>query len=72
MGTLSIIIIYPNLVILYTWTIGVIGLEKMKDKNSSNNVELSVRERMELDKEIRMVGVEIRKKHPYDWREILK
>ena len=43
----------------------------MKDKNSSNK-ELSVRERMELDKEIRRVSVEIRKEHPSDWREILK
>ena len=44
----------------------------MKDKNSSNNKELSVRERMALDKEIRRVSAEIRKEHPSDWREILK
>ena len=44
----------------------------MKDKNSSNNKELSVRERMALDKEIRRVSSEIRKEHPSDWREILK
>ena len=44
----------------------------MKDKNSSNNDELSVRERMKLDKEIRRVSAEIRKEHPSDWREILK
>ena len=44
----------------------------MKDKNSSNNEELSVRERMALDKEIRRVSAEIRKEHPSDWREILK
>ena len=41
-------------------------------KNSSNNDELSVRERIELDREIRKITVEIRKEHPFDWREILK
>ena len=41
-------------------------------KNSLNKRELSVRERMELDKEIRRISVKIRKEHPLDWREILK
>ena len=44
----------------------------MKDENYSNNCELSIRERIKLDKEIRRVSAEIRKEHPSDWREILK
>ena len=44
----------------------------MKDKNSSNNYELSVRERIELERELRRITVEIRKEHSSDWREILK
>ena len=39
---------------------------------SSNNGKLSVRERVELDKEIRRITSVIRKDHPYDWREILR
>ena len=44
----------------------------MKDKNSSNNDELSVRERMELERELRRVAADIRKENSSDWREILK
>ena len=44
----------------------------LKTSKNSSTGELSVRERMELDKEIRLLAREIRKEHPFDWREILK
>ena len=47
-------------------------IDNSNSPNHSNDTGLSVSERMELDKEIRRITVEIRKKHPYDWREILK
>ena len=40
--------------------------------SEDNSLSLEIREKKELDKEIRRLGAEIRKQNPGNWREILK
>lgn len=47
---------------------------ELYDNNHDTNTSLSIkiRERKQLDKELRILSKELRKQHPYNWREILE